>query len=402
MDLETPGQRIARARRRRGLSQAVLAGLVGRSESWLSQVERGKRGIDSHAVLTRLAEVLRIDIEQITTPGVGAEDGQHAYPAAALIEEAMMRYGTLDAYAGPEPDTEGEMEHLRAATRSAYRRYQATRYEATGRLLPGLICGIETASRTGNASWPSVCRVRALVYDTAAALLNRVGEPSLAWTAADRAMSAAEYSGEPLLAAVAAWRLSYILTSRKHPREALDLAMAAADTFERAMGSPSPEQLSVYGALHLAAVTAAAAGYDRTITAVLLEKASSIAERTGETNYLGTAFGPVNVAIHALAAYLQLGDARTAAETGETLDITAIPDSLVGRRTQVSLDLARAYAMRRQDAAAVNLLLAAERLSPELVRYDRRTHEVLSELLRREHRPSTPELRPLSHRAGVI
>ncbi len=57
-DRETAGQRIARARRRRGLSQAVLAGLVGRSESWLSQVERGKRGVDSHSVLARLAEVL--------------------------------------------------------------------------------------------------------------------------------------------------------------------------------------------------------------------------------------------------------------------------------------------------------------------------------------------------------
>ena len=52
---EAAGQRITRARRRRGLSQAVLAGLVGRSESWLSQVERGKRGVDSHSVLTRLA-----------------------------------------------------------------------------------------------------------------------------------------------------------------------------------------------------------------------------------------------------------------------------------------------------------------------------------------------------------
>src|SRR5690349_15722098 len=57
------GPRIARARRRRGLSQAVLAGLIGRSESWLSQVERGKRGLDSHSVLVRLAEVLRVDIE---------------------------------------------------------------------------------------------------------------------------------------------------------------------------------------------------------------------------------------------------------------------------------------------------------------------------------------------------
>ena len=89
-------------------------------------------------------------------------------------------------------------------------------------------------------------------------------------------------------------------------------------------------------------------------------------------------------------------------QTGETLDTTAIPAGLVGRRTQVSLDLARAYAMRRQDAAAVNLILAAERLSPQLVRYDPGTREVLTGLLRREHRPSTPELRPLAHRAGVI
>jgi hypothetical protein len=58
--------------------------------------------------------------------------------------------------------------------------------------------------------------------------------------------------------------------------------------------------------------------------------------------------------------------------------------------------------MRRQDAAAVNLLLDAERVSPQLVRYDWRTREVLEGLLRREHRPSTPELRPLARRAGVI
>jgi transcriptional regulator with XRE-family HTH domain len=403
MDPETAGQRIARARRRRGLSQAVLAGLVGRSESWLSQVERGQRGVDSHAVLTRLAEVLRIDIEEITSTRNGADDGQHAYPAAPLIEQAMMYYGHPGRPAGDgEPRPQRQMDHLRAMARSAYQGYQATRYDATGQLLPQLIRGVETASRAEGASRLSVCEVRALVYDTAAALLNRVGEPSLAWTAADRAMTAAEYSGEPLLAALAAWRLSYIITSRKHPREALDVAMAAAGALERYMRSPSPEHLSLYGALHLAAVTAAAAAFDRTMTPVLLEQARGIADRTGETNYMGTAFGPVNVAIHAIGASLQLGDGRAAAEAGEALDLTAIPAALVGRRTQASLDLARAYAMRKQDAAAVNLLLAAERLSAELVRYDRATRDVLTELLRREHRASTPELRPLARRAGVL
>ena len=117
---------------------------------------------------------------------------------------------------------------------------------------------------------------------------------------------------------------------------------------------------------------------------------------------MGTAFGPINVAIHAISASLKLGDPRTATETGEALDLTAMPTGLVGRHTQVNLDLARAYAMTRKDAAAVNLLLAAERLSPQLVRYDQATRDVLTELLRREHRPSTPELRPLARRTGVI
>jgi transcriptional regulator with XRE-family HTH domain len=360
MELETAGQRIARARRRRGLSQAVLAGLVGRSESWLSQVERGRR-VDSHAVLTRLAEVLRIDIEEITSPRDGDDDGRHAYPAAPLIEQALMRYGVPGDHADDGERQPGrQIGHLRAMARSAYQGYQATRYDATGRLLPRLIQGVETASRTEGVPRPSVCQVRALIYDIAAALLNRVGEPSLAWTAADRALTAAEYSGERVLAALAAWRLSYIINSRNHPREALDMARAMAGALEHFMRSPTPEQLSVYGALHLAAVTAAAAAFDRTMTTPLLEKARGIAGRTGETNHLGTAFGPVNVAIHAIGASLQLGDGRAAAEAGEALDLTAIPAALVGRRAQASLDLARAYTMRKQDAAAVNLLLVPD------------------------------------------
>lgn len=399
MNRETAGQRIVRARRRRGMSQAVLAGLVGRSESWLSQVERGKRGIDSHSVLVRLAEVLGVDVEEITGPGKDPDDHHHVYPAATDIEQAMMGYGVPGH--GGEQRRDIVMAHLGASARSAYEAYQATRYDAAGRMLPGLIRDVETASRVAGPDVPAVCQVRALVYDTAAALLNRVGEPFLAWAAADRAISAAEYSGEPLLAAFSAWRLSYVITSRKHPQHALDLAMSAADTLEQTMRSPTPGQLSVYGALHLAAATAAADCHDRAMTAALLATARDIADRTGDMNYLGTAFGHVNVAIHSIAASIMFGDARAAAETGETLDTTPLPAGLVGRRTQVNLDLARAYAMRRQDAAAVNLLLAAERLSPQLVRYDQRTHDVLTELLRREHRPSTPELRPLAHRAGV-
>ena len=135
------------------------------------------------------------------------------------------------------------------------------------------------------------------------------------------------------------------------------------------MRAPSPERLSVYGALHLAAATAAAASFDRA-TETALATARDIADRTGEANHMGTAFGPVNVAIHAISASLS----------------SATP----GRRPRPARRSTRRHARRpggqahpgeprpgprvrhdRKDAAAVNLLLAAERLSPQLVRYDR-------------------------------
>src|SRR5262249_22024783 len=157
------------------------------------------------------------------------------------------------------------------------------------------------------------------------------------------------------------------------------------------------------GGLHLAAASAAAAGYDTSLAPALLRKARAVAGRLGEdTNLLGTAFGPVNVAIHTLSVSVRLADSRTAIEVGESLDAEAMPRGLIGRRTQVHLDLARAYSLRRHDAAAVNALLAAERLSPQLVRFDERTRELITGLLHREHRASTPELRPLAQRAGII
>jgi transcriptional regulator with XRE-family HTH domain len=385
------------------LSQAALAGLVGRSESWLSQVERGRRGVDSHAVLTRLAAVLRVDVAEISATDSPSR-APAPFPYAAAIEQAMMGYPGIAASIGQQDIGPGpSVAHLREMARSAYRDYQATRYEATGRILPRLIRGVETASRVLGLAEPAVCETRALAYDTAAALLRRIGEPALAWTAADRAMAAAECSGQPLVAAVGAYRLSYVFTARRRPREALELAMTAAHALERIMRSPSPDQLSVYGGLHLAGATAAAADYDRPTVAALIAKAGAVAERLGaDTNLMGTAFGPVNVAIHTISTSLRAGDARTAVDIGESLDTSAIPAGLVGRRTQVHIDLACAYALRRQDAAAVNVLLAAEHLSRQLVRYGERPREVLTELLRREHRPSTPQLRPLAHRVGVI
>jgi transcriptional regulator with XRE-family HTH domain len=52
------GERIAIARRRRGMTQAVLAGQLGRSVQWLSMIERGVRRADRYSILVPIADVL--------------------------------------------------------------------------------------------------------------------------------------------------------------------------------------------------------------------------------------------------------------------------------------------------------------------------------------------------------
>jgi transcriptional regulator with XRE-family HTH domain len=404
MDSFGRGQRIARARRRRGLSQAALAGLVGRSESWLSQVERGLREVDSHSDLKSLAAVLKVEVGDLT--GDEPDEPQSTrYAAAREIERAMMSYDSLDSVIDAEaPIREPELAALRLAVDRVNRAYQAARYDEAGRMLPGLIRSVETAARTcGSGDAMAVGIVRAQVYHATAMVLSRVGETGLAWTAGDRAVTAAEHADAGLLAAVSVFRLAHVFVRRKNASEARDLVASAVGAVQRTADHDDPEHLSVLGALHLADALAAAHDVDRSGADRSLAAARHIALRIGEDrNDHWTAFGPTNVQIHAISTAVAAGDADTAVETGESVDLQRLPVGLTGRRSQVSLDLARAYAQQRHDAAAVNMLLDAEQAAPQLVRYDTATHDLLALLLRREHRASTPQLRPLAHRAGLI
>ncbi|MFF0308604.1 helix-turn-helix domain-containing protein [Streptosporangium sp. NPDC004379] len=396
------GQRIARARRRRGLSQAVLAGLIGRSESWLSQVERGQRKVDSHSVINALGEILGLAAEDLTT---AKTDTTMHYQAASAIRHAMMSYDGLSSLIDPR-QVEGSPESfvwLRHEIRRVNRLYQATQYDEVGRRLPGLIVATELGSRHAPTHRRRTYQtLRSLTYHCATTTLRRVGEPDLAWLAADRSLAAAEEAERPLLAAVSAYRLGYVFVRLHEPDAALGLVLRAADALHRSVRHGDPRSLSMLGALYLVAVTAAAAQHDRTAVSAFLTQARRVAERLGEDrNDFWSAFGLTNVTIHEVSAAVESGDARQAIAKAETLDVGVMAPGLVGRRAQVHLDLARAYATQRKDAASVNMLLLAEQLSPELVRYGGRTRELLTQLLKREHRASTPQLRGLATRAGI-
>jgi len=59
------GRRVAYLRHARGFSQTELAGLVGRSKSWMEKVERGVRQLDRVSVIRELATALRVAPQDI-------------------------------------------------------------------------------------------------------------------------------------------------------------------------------------------------------------------------------------------------------------------------------------------------------------------------------------------------
>ena len=78
------------------MSQAQLVGLVGRSESWLSQIERGVRSVDKLSTLIDMAKLLGVDVESLSgRPWRFAPRGGTHLAAVEAIRNALTGYHHL-------------------------------------------------------------------------------------------------------------------------------------------------------------------------------------------------------------------------------------------------------------------------------------------------------------------
>src|SRR4051812_7839861 len=83
------GERIAFYRARRQLTQRELAGLVGRSEEWVSSIERGRRQVRRLDVLTAVAAALRVTLPDLMGQPVLMEDEQGDDDIPAVRDSLM-------------------------------------------------------------------------------------------------------------------------------------------------------------------------------------------------------------------------------------------------------------------------------------------------------------------------
>src|ERR671929_24441 len=96
MDAEeasTIGARARMIRRRRGLSQDVVAGLAEISKPYLSQLERGQRGFNRRGLLEDLAEACMVGTataRHLGRPELAIQTARRGYEAACRVGDPAL------------------------------------------------------------------------------------------------------------------------------------------------------------------------------------------------------------------------------------------------------------------------------------------------------------------------
>lgn len=396
----TIGERVAFYRRRRGLSQDVLAGLVGRTEDWLSKIENNRAELDRLSVIRRFADALDISLGDLlgepTLLDWSAESGTTTVPAlrAALMDYRRVNPLLRRAQVSSDPPA---LDQLQTDVASVFDSYQASRFGFVTSRLPALLADALTAAD----SYDGDERIRAsgllaLAYQAAAATLTKLGECDLAWMASDRGLAAAQDSGNVAIIGSLFRSVVHSLLSTGRFDAATRLTADGAEYLQASMSPDDDAGWSVFGSLFLAGAVASSRLDDRALTRDYLDHASRAARMLGrDANHLWTAFGPTNVAIHRVATAMELGDVQVAVDLGPRVDTSPLP---VERRVRHALETARALSATNRRDEALAAVLNAERMAPEQVRHHFISRQLVLTWMKNPRGTVTTELGSLAHR----
>ena len=407
IDEATVGERVAFYRRRRGITQEVLAGLLGRSVEWLAQFERGAKELDRLSTIVAIASALGIEPVKLLPAAFFAHRQElhdtvlgTAPDSVPAIKSAMFRYNGTARLLGVPDRAPVDRNGLCRRIDEAFGYSQTERWSALGPLLPDLIAdGWHAAHTTTGEDAARGFGLLSQVHHVTSRMLDRMGEPELPWLAVERALAAAERSENDLLVAVATWRLSIALRHSGRLQEATDVPVAAADALRGRLGE-SPQHASVYGALMLKGAVGAATLHDHAAVRDYLGECDRAAQRTGDRNDHWLAFGPTNVAIHRVWLATEMGDPTDALTQAEHVDETTLPPELAERRASHLITVGWSHYLRRHDDDALAALAAARVAAPEQLMFTRRVHDMVVQMLRRDRR-GRRELRELADFIGT-
>ncbi|MFB9483898.1 helix-turn-helix domain-containing protein [Streptomyces filamentosus] len=378
------------ARNAAGLTQVELAGFIGRTESWVANVERGRQPLDRYSVITAIADRCDVDVVWLLgQPYRFKRNGGHLAHAHIPALRTGLRRSSLILSGHPGLAPQGipaELEDLAGRARKANHERQAANLPAVATLLPSLIEDLNTAVLVlEERSREEALRLLADAARTARMCLNQLGYPDLAWSAAEVAAGAATQLGDPVVQAAVAWDRCGALLHQASLGETIAVAEAALrDLDPLASGRNADEAaLSLRGALHLRCSVAHARAGQGDDAWARITAALEDADRLGPAWYdldRHTVFGRGTVAVHAAEVGVEVDQPDTGLSLVPQVDVREVPSK--ERRTHYAIDEARSMHRMGKSSSAVTKLKEAAKAAPYYVNADPMARALVSDLAR--------------------
>lgn len=378
-------ENLARIRKARDFSQEQLAEAAHVGVDTVARIEQGKRTTCRPATLRRLAAALEVSTQtllgHLTLPRPGRLD-------AGLLRQAITASENIPGLGDfAEPYELTDCADLAVAAHHAWRAYIDGRHTELLHSLPALLTDARRLVHVAAShERPGMYRVLSTAYRIAAGFAGRLGLDDLAWSAAERALTAAYESDAPEVeTAIAVRYIAWTLVRQGRLADAERVAVSAAERIQPGMLDRDPVRASVFGNLLFNAATAALnAGYvDRADDLLAEAEAAAARARSDSTGKAGV-FGPRVAALQRVDHTARAGDPEHAMRLAEKIpaacgEVPAFWEA--GHR----LRLAAVSTILRQPHQAVGYLAQARDLAPDWVRYQPLGQTTMRRLV--EHAP---------------
>jgi transcriptional regulator with XRE-family HTH domain len=354
------GQRIARARKVRRLTQRELSDISHVSYSALTKVEQGVMPA-SPSVIGALARALSVPVSELTGQPYLDELRQDQLDGLVQpIREALNIYDL-----GPDPDvTPRPTEELEADADKLCALVRATNIKQAASLLPSLICEATTTAYVSPSDrhW----RLLASAYRTAYDVTTKLGFSDLCTVALDRMDWAAQRASDPILSGMRQYLRALAYLRASDYRTGKRLIRIGMSTLEQAQQGRNRDVVT--GQLHLGAAVLAGRDKDKGSAEGHLEEAARIAENTGAAERVyWLSFGPTNVDAHRVSVLTELDLYPEAVQSASEMQI---PDGWAPSRVAHHYaEVAWAQMWTGRTEASFANLQQARKLAPQQTRY---------------------------------
>lgn len=383
---DSTGQRIARARKHRGLTQQGLSDRTRYSRSHIAQVEAGHKA-PTPAFIMAVANQLREDPTALTTPSPSAKSNDRIQTCIPHLRRAL-------AWADLPPDIDGpprELHILAHELTTAQRLRRIARHTQLGAMLPALMEELSHHAHTSNT--PQTWKLLSDAYAAAGELTRRIGYTDLADSMFKEAHRAAILSGDPNLPLIITWRRTLVLTQHgvlAAGTKLLEHAISQVDT-----NHPGADE--VIGALHLRAAIICGRSGKADQAWSHYGKAAEVSNRAGGAlDTYSTYFVGANVEIHGAAVATELGDYDEAVRRDEMIQIHELASLLSERQAHHHIDMSRVHLETGKKQKALESLVRAERRAPQMTRFHPSARMVATQLANQYRNPPEPLLSLMS------